>query len=73
MRVLLDEHIPRKLKWRFKPRLSTQEPIDVITVPERGWDGVKNGALLRLAAPEFDVLVTMDAGKNINKTLPLWS
>ena len=33
-----------------------------MTVPERGWGGIKNGRLLRLAASEFDVLLTMDRG-----------
>ena len=30
------------------------------TISEAGWRGVKNGALLRLAAEEFDVLLTVD-------------
>ena len=34
--------------------------LDVLTVQERGWDGLQNGALLRAAATEFDVFVTMD-------------
>lgn len=29
-------------------------------MPEVGWAGTKNGELLRLAEPEFDVFVTMD-------------
>ncbi len=69
MRVLLDEHIPRKLKWRFKSRLRSNEPVEVITVPERGWNGLKNGALLRKTAPEFDVLVTMDTGIKYQQNL----
>jgi len=32
----------------------------VITVPEQGWAGQKNGALLRLAQTEFDVFLTID-------------
>lgn len=57
MTVLLDENIPRKLKWRLIER-----GIEVVTVPERGWAGVKNGELLRRAEDEFDVLLTMDQG-----------
>ncbi len=53
-RILLDENLPRKLKRALD--------ADVLTVPERGWGGVKNGRLLRLAAAEFDVLLTMDQG-----------
>ena len=54
IRVLLDENLPRKLKWSLE--------AEALTVPERGWGGVKNGRLLRLAAAEFDVLLTMDRG-----------
>ena len=53
MRVLLDESLPRRLK----SELSEHE---VSTVPEAGWAGTKNGELLRLAEPAFDVFVTMD-------------
>ncbi len=54
MRVLLDEHLDRRLKPLFERHL------DVVTVQERGWSGRKNSELLRLAQAEFDVLVTMD-------------
>ena len=54
IRVLLDENLPRKLKWLLN--------ADALTVPERGWGGVQNGRLLGLAALEFDVLLTMDRG-----------
>ena len=53
MRVLLDECVPRGLR---KELLGHQ----VKTVAEAGWAGVKNGALLQLAAQQFDVLVTVD-------------
>ena len=33
---------------------------DVKTVAELGWAGVKNGELLRRAAIEFDLLITVD-------------
>ena len=56
MRVLLDENIPRKLKGRF------DAAHEVWTVPERGWNGLTNGELLRVAEVAFDVLVTMDRG-----------
>ena len=57
MKVLIDENIPRKLKWRLM-----EHDIDSVTVPERGWAGVKNGELLNRAEEEFDVLLTMDQG-----------
>ena len=53
MRVLLDECLPRKLKREVQ--------ADVVrTVPEMGWAGTKNGALLPLVEREFDVFLTND-------------
>ena len=54
LRVLLDENVDRQLKPLFQP------DVDVLTVRERGWDGLENGALLRAASDESDVFVTMD-------------
>ena len=54
MRVLLDECTPRKLRRDLLEH-------EVRTVPEMGWNGTKNGALLRLAGSEFDVLLTVDS------------
>jgi hypothetical protein len=56
MRVLLDENVPRKLKHRLAPE------HEVVTVPEHGWTGLLNGALLRAADGEFDASVTLDRG-----------
>lgn len=58
MRVLLDECIPRKLKYVFLGAGHT-----CVTVTEAGFGAKKNGQLLDLADGEFDVLVTVD--KNI--------
>ncbi len=54
MRVLLDENIDKALKDLF------DDEFEVVTVTEHGWQGTKNGELLRLAAKEFDIFVTMD-------------
>ena len=54
LRVLLDENVDRQLKALFPPDL------EVVTVREHGWAGLSNGMLLRAAAAEFDVFVTMD-------------
>ncbi|HEU0052011.1 MAG TPA: DUF5615 family PIN-like protein [Longimicrobium sp.] len=54
MRVLLDECVSRKVRRELPGH-------HVRTVVEQGWSGTKNGALLRKAAGEFDVLVTVDA------------
>jgi predicted nuclease of predicted toxin-antitoxin system len=66
MKVLLDENIPRKLKWRL-----IEPEFEILTVPERGWAGMTNGELLSRAEAEFDVLLTMDQGieyqRNVSK------
>lgn len=56
MRILIDENLPRYLKrvWAGD---------EVKTVQEMGWAGIKNGELLKLAEPDFDVFLTAD--KNI--------
>ena len=54
MRVLLDEDVPSRLRLHFP------DEITVETVEYRGWKGLKNGALLRVAQDHFDVLVTLD-------------
>jgi Domain of unknown function (DUF5615) len=61
MKVLLDENVPRKLKWLIEG--------EVVTVPEHGWGGIKNGNLFRLAAQEFDVLLTLDQGMEFQQNL----
>jgi predicted nuclease of predicted toxin-antitoxin system len=53
MRVLLDECVHSKVG-----RLLSA--MEVRTVPEVGWRGVKNGELLRIAAAEYDVFITSD-------------
>src|SRR5687767_8072623 len=63
MRVLLDENLDRRLKTLFDVE------FQVLTVPERGWSGKKNGDLLRAAEAEFDVFVTMDRGIEYQQNL----
>jgi predicted nuclease of predicted toxin-antitoxin system len=53
MRILLDESLPRKLRLELPGQ-------DAQTVQKRGWSGLKNGALLREASQEFEVLLTGD-------------
>ena len=55
MRILLDECLPRRLKWQFPGH-------DVTTVPEAGWAGRKNGDLLQLMTGLFDIFITIDRG-----------
>jgi hypothetical protein len=53
MKILPDECTPHVLK-----RLLTG--FEITTVQDRGWTGIKNGALLRLADEDFDVFITSD-------------
>ena len=63
MRVLLDECLPRPLKRELIGH-------EVRTVPEMKWPGKRNGDLLRLAAREFDVLLTVDRRLPREQKLP---
>ncbi|NJN50335.1 MAG: DUF5615 family PIN-like protein [Polaribacter sp.] len=55
MKLLLDENLPKKIKYRFS------EQFEVITVPELGLSGVKNGDLLKeMQSRGFTILVTLD-------------
>ena len=67
MRVLLDECLPRKLRRELPEH-------DVRTVVEAGWGGPRKGALLRVAAAEFDVFITIDSNIEYQQntaTLPI--
>jgi predicted nuclease of predicted toxin-antitoxin system len=55
MRLLLDECVPRKLKFAF-----TTDGHACETVHEAGFGGKSNGELLTAAEPLFDVLITID-------------
>jgi len=63
LRLLLDESVPRRLKRH----LTTH---DVDSVHDRNWDGLKNGALLKAAEAEYDVLVTVDQKLPYQQHLP---
>lgn len=39
------------------------------TVPEMGWSGTKNGALLWRAGAEFDVLLTVDSNMELQQNM----
>ncbi|OQX75175.1 MAG: hypothetical protein B6D61_10945 [Bacteroidetes bacterium 4484_249] len=53
MKILLDECLDRRIATELIGH-------KVITVPKRGWAGIKNGNLLKLAEKEFDVFITVD-------------
>ncbi len=53
MKVLLDECVP----W---PMHKVLAGLECTTAQKRGWGGIKNGDLLRLAEDEFDLFITSD-------------
>lgn len=54
MRILLDECVD----WRL---LRDLDSYDVVrTVKQLGWETTKDGSLLRRAAQQFDVFITVD-------------
>ena len=62
MRVLLDENIPADLAVELTSH-------EVTTVSDMGWEGTKNGELLRRATGNVDALITMD--RNLEFQQPL--
>jgi len=61
VKVLLDECLPKKLKYRIE-ELNTNFQVE--TTPEMGWASYSNGELLKLAEEKFDVFITSD--KNLS-------
>ncbi|MCD4736228.1 MAG: hypothetical protein K8R53_09310 [Bacteroidales bacterium] len=64
-RILLDENVPFKLKYRLKK-------IETFTVRDKNWNSLKNGVLLNNAIKDnFDVFITTDKNlqyqQNISK------
>ncbi len=56
MKLLLDENLPNKLKFRFREFLH-----DCFTVQDMGWASLTNGDLLaKMIEKDFEVLITMD-------------
>ena len=62
MKVLVDECVPLKLV-----RLLTGHTF--ATAQQKGWGGFKNGRLLALAEPEFDLFLTSDRNLQYQQNL----
>jgi len=62
VRLLLDESVPRRLARQLTG-------VDVDTVYDRNWSGLKNGELLRVAEPDYDVFVTADQNLQYQQNL----
>lgn len=69
-RILLDECLPVKLKYRFK---EISPNFKVATVTGKGWSGFKNGKLLEKAQQEFEVFVTIDQNLAYQQKLSKYS
>ena len=67
MRILLDECVPRQLLRELREH-------EVMTAPELGWGGLKNGALLsRAVNTQFDVFLTVDKNLPIQQKLAAYA
>ena len=62
MRILLDECVP----WPMRRILAGHE---CTTAQRRGWGGVKNGDLIRLAESEFNLFITSDQNLRYQQNL----
>lgn len=70
IRILLDECLDVKLKYRFQEYSSN---FRVSTVIDRQWNGLKNGKLLSQAQQQFDVFVTIDQSLSYQQVLSSFS
>lgn len=69
-RILLDECLPVKLKYRFQ---EISPDFQVSTVTGQEWTGIKNGKLLEKAQQEFEVSVTIDQNLSYQQELSKYS
>ena len=65
-KVLLDENLPIKLKYRL------QDVCEIYAVSDKGWNALENGELLAAMQKEgFDYLITSDKNlqyqQNVNR------
>jgi hypothetical protein len=70
IRILLDECIPVKLKYRFQ---GIDPNFYISTVTDESWTGTKNGKLLNKAQHEFDIFVTIDQNLSYQQVLSKYS
>lgn len=64
MKLLLDENLPRKLKYRFN------QSFIVATINEMKWNAKKNGELMQLLQDNgFEALITSDKNLQYQQNL----
>jgi predicted nuclease of predicted toxin-antitoxin system len=66
LKILLDECIDRRFAREFAH-------LEVFTVPQMGWAGIKNGELMKLAEAKFDIFVTVDRNLSYQQNLPKYA
>ncbi len=67
-KVLLDENLPVKLKYRL------QDVCDIYTVNDKGWNTLENGELINeMQADGFDFLLTSDKNLQYQQNLAKYS
>ena len=65
MKLLLDENVPVKLRYRFSER-----GIEVSTISEQKWNSKKNGELLQLMIDnKFTHFITFDSSLSFQQNL----
>ncbi len=63
-KVLLDENLPAKLKYRL------QDVCEIYTVKDKGWNALENGDLINaMQKDSFDYLVTSDKNLQYQQNL----
>ena len=67
-KLLLDENLPKKLKFRFG------EGYEVLTVPDLGWQSLRNGQLLQAMNLEgIEYLITADKNLSYQQNYRKWN
>ena len=66
IKILLDECLPKKLKYRIE---ELDADFFVKTVPEVGWASISNGKLMDKADGEFDVFITSDRNLSFQQSI----
>ena len=68
MRLLLDENLPLKLKYRL------QEVCEIYTVNDKGWNALENGDLINAMQDDgFDYLISSDRNLQYQQNLAKYS
>ena len=67
-KVLLDENLPLKLKFRL------QDVCEIYTVNDKGWNALENGELISAMQNDgFDYLITSDKNLQYQQNLDKYS